>query len=294
MFSVCFQMESFSNLDDDMDTVDAGPNVSSSEATSKVNRLNSDDIDFVNRLVTDSVQSPSRYHSQKIMKSNIPSTNARQNSKPGRLEGTGHLAPRGTSAYGKGQVRAPPRTDIIDKQAGHFTEEKPFTPRTLKSKPQVQSRLSTFKCYNPPKRSTKEGPTVSTKGSVRRGSHVSRPDTAYSDSVDLMNETLMSRDMNHNTTPSDVPPLDISLDADNMRWMKEHQKVWLKEQNRKAQIRASARTRSDAGSDIGSIRHTVPANKPDIMNGTRTLNASLTLTRYVLVHVYHSGHYMEK
>jgi hypothetical protein len=63
--------------------------------------------------------------------------------------------------------------------------------------------------------------------------------------------------------------------------MKEHQKIWLKEQNKKAHLRAAAKTRSDAGTDMGSVRH--PAIRADTMNGTRTLSASHNLTRYVLI-----------
>ena len=75
---------------------------------------------------------------------------------------------------------------------------------------------------------------------------VSRAETA--DSVDWMNETIMSRDMHQNRHNSGVPALDISLDADHIHW--------LKEQSQKAQFRASysARTRSDGGSDLGSLR----------------------------------------
>ena len=37
-------------------------------------------------------------------------------------------------------------------------------------------------------------------------------------SMDWMNETLMSRDLNKGQSPHDVPPLDISLDNDNLKW----------------------------------------------------------------------------
>ena len=99
-----------------------------------------------------------------------------------------------------------------------FTEEKAFTPRTLKTHKNVQSRLSSLKCYRPPpKKQSTSGPVKSS------GPVMTRPETPMTaDSVDLMNETLMSRDLSKGSarTPTGVPPLDISMDADHIHWLK--------------------------------------------------------------------------
>ncbi|KAK2169654.1 hypothetical protein LSH36_8g10012 [Paralvinella palmiformis] len=280
-------MEELSGYDDDdLDCIDATPFVCSSESTSKVNKLTSDDLNFVNQMVTDNAQSPSKYHSNKVMKSYIPAANTKPCPKQSHAKTNGHVTSCGGPIAQHIRIQLP--VDIIDKQAHHFTEEKPFTPRMLKSKPEVQSKLRTFKYYNPPKRSTK-GPQSSlvpkagsVRGSIRGGSLMSRPETPFSDSIDLMNETLMSRDLNQNEKPSGVPSLDISLDADHIRYVRESmQKGWIKEQSRKAQLRASAYTRSDAGSETIPIRQPPPQPRQDAINGTasRTLSMSQTLTK---------------
>lgn len=184
--------------------------VSNSSATPHRTTLNEKDMKFVDRILQDNEGSPSQYTYSKPMQSNIPTES--------------HSA---RTHRGKTTPRNP---DLMNTQAYRYTEpEKPFTPRTLKTN--QKSKLSEFKYYNPPK---------------RRSSVVSRPETPMSESVDLMHETLMSRDMNVMGKPSGVPALDISLDADHLHW--------LKEQAGKAQVRAAYQARSDVASDLASSR----------------------------------------
>ena len=115
--------------------------------------------------------------------------------------------------------------DLLEKQAHKFTEEKPFMPRTLKTN--CTSKLTEFKYYNPP---PKRYVAKSWKDAARESAGMLRSETPMTESVDLMHETLMSRDAAR-APPSDIPPLDISLDADHM--------MWLKEQSKMAQLRKS-------------------------------------------------------
>lgn len=48
----------------------------------------------------------------------------------------------------------------------------------------------------------------------------SRPGTANTE-IDLMDETILSRDFNERPTPTEVPSLDITMDQDNINWLKE-------------------------------------------------------------------------
>ena len=141
--------------------------------------------------------------------------------------------------------------DLLKTRSKCFTEEKPFQPRTLKYK-NASSKISQSKNYNPPKKRQplEDGEDSDNKsqnsrghkneynktkvnGVPKRGTITNRPETpmTMTGSVDWMNETLMSRDEPHQRSPSGVPPLDISLDADNLHW--------LMEQKEKAELRAS-------------------------------------------------------
>ena len=76
-----------------------------------------------------------------------------------------------------------------------------------------------------------------------------RPGTGGTGSDSLIHDTLCSR-MDHQPTPTGVPPLNISLDADNIRWLQDQQ-----QQTRRG------RTRSPPGKTIvnqeppGSVKH---------------------------------------
>ncbi|KAL3873540.1 hypothetical protein ACJMK2_036640 [Sinanodonta woodiana] len=152
--------------------------------------------------------------------------------------------------------------DVLDKRAHVFTEEKPFTPRTLKT--DRASRLSQYKYYTPPKKKqSKPEASGNPQPSLREEheeevyhdefdgkeetypkpkprlrtikSHATQNDVPMTD-TSLMFETLRSRDFSKFDANKEqmVPPLDISLDTDHMKW--------LKDQASKAQLRATNST----------------------------------------------------
>ncbi|XP_076096575.1 spermatogenesis-associated protein 7-like isoform X4 [Mytilus galloprovincialis] len=124
--------------------------------------------------------------------------------------------------------------DLIEKRSHAFTEEKPFTPRTLKTKNR-SSRLSEYKYYTPPpqKRSgkkqeeedheTKKKETPAPKPRPRQSAKSpQRVDASMTDT--LMFESLQSRDFSRFKDKEElVPKLDISLDKDHMNWLQEQQ-----------------------------------------------------------------------
>ncbi|XP_063428727.1 spermatogenesis-associated protein 7 homolog isoform X4 [Mytilus trossulus] len=124
--------------------------------------------------------------------------------------------------------------DLIEKRSQMFTEEKPFTPRTLKTKNR-SSRLSEYKYYTPPpqKRSgkkqeeedheTKKKETPAPKPRPRQSAKSpQRVDASMTDT--LMFESLQSRDFSRFKDKEElVPKLDISLDKDHMNWLQEQQ-----------------------------------------------------------------------
>lgn len=196
--------------------------------------LSDDDLRLVNQIIQDSRTSPSKYH-HKQMPSNIPSTGwdtrtvnhmTTRHHKSQLLE-TYAASPNylSSAALGRHQGDAtnryitPRNGDLLEKQAHKFTKEKPFMPRTLKTN--CTSKLTEFKYYNPPPKKT---PAKSSGDATRRGAGMQRSETPMTDSVDLMNETLMSRDVAR-AAPSGIPPLDISLDADHLLWLKEQSKI---------------------------------------------------------------------
>lgn len=131
--------------------------------------------------------------------------------------------------------------DILEKRAHVFTEEKPFTPRTLKT--DRKSRLSQYKYYNklPPKKKTDKPEEVSeapvekkqdeahTEARPQPKPRQPRLDQTREGPVtmnSLMFETLHSRDFSkqNNQNPG-VPKLDISMDTDHLKWIREQSKV---------------------------------------------------------------------
>ena len=159
------------------------------------------------------------------------------------------------SAVSRTMVQVPTKKgtydgDILEKRAQVFTEQKPFTPRTLKT--DRKSRLSQYKYYNkvPPKEEKTKGQEVpqeqtTVKKQVAPTSE-SRPqqkprqprlDQTREGPVtmnSLMFETLHSRDFSKydkNGENSDIPKLDISMDTDHLKW--------IKDQASKAKIRAN-------------------------------------------------------
>lgn len=277
----CLQLQS---MEDDIDfmrdsndaadtTLEVHPSTSNQNHTSNASSLflhktHPQDATLVDNIVRDNRNSPSTYKSSNYVISNIPGKSSNKKTRPVladtrtmhvdqyTMQNAGATMP--VTSQQLVMIRSqttPSSKDLLDKQSHYFTEEKPFQPRTLKTT--SKSKLSQFKYYNPPKRlvnmttsntlqSTTEPATtnINTKsGSTSRGGL--RPQTPMTDSVELMSETLVSRDMGH-ATPTGVPPLDISLDKDHL--------MWLKEQSKKAHIRSTYRTRSDLVSDVGSAQ----------------------------------------
>ena len=163
-------MESLSHLDGDLDEVDghaARPhraNTSMEMHRSDSSGLQRSDMNFVNRMVNDSAQSPSKYHTGRAYTSNIPShtqSPARRSAEGTRvvaqkpLYRTQVLETYQPSPVMNGYTRAakpttPRSGDVLEQHVDKFTEEKPFQPRTLKSN--RKSKLSEFKYYTAPKR----------------------------------------------------------------------------------------------------------------------------------------------
>ena len=174
-----------------------------SRALRRHSQLNQSDMALIKRIVNDSKRSPSQTA----------------------------LSCRGTAAGAggrRGSGQSTPRSgDLLHTQAHLFTAERPFVPRTLRT--DRTSKLTQFRCYNPPRRRRAPAPAPTpappggeTAAAAAAASGSQRAVTPMTGSVDLMNETLRSRDLMHLPTPSGVPPLDISLDADHLLWIKEH------------------------------------------------------------------------
>ena len=140
--------------------------------------------------------------------------------------------------------------DVLDKHSQVFTEEKPFTPRTLKT--DRVSRLSQYKYYNkPPPKGPKAAPPPQqsvepTETKPKEAGPPPKPkprnrklsDTREGNVTEnsLMFETLHTRDYSKFDSDRDerVPRLDISMDTDHMNW--------IKDQASKAQLRAKSGT----------------------------------------------------
>ena len=146
--------------------------------------------------------------------------------------------------------------DILESHTERFTERKPFTPKTLKTN--SKSKLLEFKYYNrpPPKKDIGHvikdelNRTNLSRGALGRTMHYPRnkPIPKMTTESELMNETLQSR-ADPQVTPTGVPPLNISLDADHINW--------LQEQSRKSSSRRGHQSHVDVGSDMGSTHRSI-------------------------------------
>lgn len=172
-------------------------------------------------------QRPSSARSARSMASNVSRTMLQMQPKKGTYDG-----------------------DVLDKRSHVFTEAKPFTPRTLKT--DRKSRLSEYKYYNkvPPKtKPAKAQDPPQTEDSAQehenaQGRPKPKPRQPRLDRTregpvtmnSLMFETLQTRDLSRgqDSPNHDVPKLDISMDTDHMKW--------LKEQATKAKVRENNET----------------------------------------------------
>lgn len=197
----------------------------------------------------------------------VRSTNATQGSSSqspyysARLDHTAHPRPASarssarsvqSARYGLERTAMPTKTvtqktydgDVIDKHNHVFTQpEKPFTPRLLKSN--RVSRIAQSKYYTSPPQKRETSETTNTK-TVESTTPTSKPrakprrnaplDKSGEMTDTLMFESLQSRDFSRYSDEKEqvVPRLDISLDKDNMNW--------IKEQAMKAEIRAKSGT----------------------------------------------------
>ena len=156
--------------------------------------------------------------------------------------------------------------DILESHTEKFTERKPFMPKTLKTN--SKSKLVEFRYYNrpPPKKGDQDNEdkvnrtsrTNMSNPALGRTMHYpgNKPIPKMTTESDLMNETLQSR-ADHEVTPTGVPPLNISLDADHINW--------LQEQSRKSSSRRGYQSHIDITSDMGSTHrssHRPPSHTP--------------------------------
>lgn len=159
----------------------------------------------------------------------------RQHSETAKLENTGKSRNSGQE-YGE-EFQNKMRTqifeatkyasdsDLIDTHKKMFTEGKPFTPRTLKTN--MSSKLAQQGYYNPPKRKSKNP-----REKVRKMENTFDGYTttkSLGDTTGLndtfLTDTMRSYDGRAHSAPSGVPPLNISLDTDNLLWLKEQSRI---------------------------------------------------------------------
>ena len=155
--------------------------------------------------------------------------------------------------------------DVLEKHSQVFTQEKPFTPRTLKT--DRVSKLSQYKYYNkPPPKGPKAAPPPQqnvepeeTKPKESAAPPKPKPrNRKLSDTQEgnvtqdsLMFETLHTRDYSKFDSNRDerIPKLDISMDTDHLNW--------IKDQASKAQLRAKSGTMKSSLRDSGTMKSTI-------------------------------------
>ena len=109
--------------------------------------------------------------------------------------------------------------DLLERHRRWFRKERPFTPRTLQSS-QV-SRLSTMSsCYRNPCRNRSQVDSCD-PGDDDVEHTDSRPGTSGAMSDNFTYDTLRNRPGRRHETPNKVPPLGITLDTDQMKYLKQ-------------------------------------------------------------------------
>jgi hypothetical protein len=218
---------------------------------------------FVDQMVADTYNNPNIYKSPRPMRSMIPDSMKAGSGNPNVS------TPRKSKAG-----------DLLEDHAHKFKAGKPFTPRTLNTK-NVQSKLSQFKYYNPPKKrstSSKAGSKVVQEENFMKSETMNTMATTQ----DLTFEPLRSKDFNqlssHREKSANIPRLDISIDQDHM--------VWLNEQAKKAQVRVgSARQEVTRESAVlnhsANLNHTGGLRTPDMLRSSGTYRSGVRANEVV-------------
>jgi len=108
--------------------------------------------------------------------------------------------------------------DLLQRHRHWFRKERPFTPRTLQSS-QVSRLSSMGSCYRNPRRNRSRADSQDLAGDDAE--QAGRPGTNAAMSDTITYETLRSRPDHRHQTPDDVPPLGISLDPDQVKYLKQ-------------------------------------------------------------------------
>ena len=232
-----------------------------------------DEMQFVDQLISDNTRSPSKYATGKPYASNIPTQTGSALKPRKRMTAQRPLyhtqvlqtytlpaSDAGVPMSRTRQVREGSRScDLLVQDSYRFTDERPFQPRTLKSN--RKSKLVEFKYYTPPKRKAEHDADqdevqTSARGRTQvRATQGARPETAntLASTTDLMNASIVSRDRARRESPHDVPALDISLDQDHLKW--------LKDQQTQARLRSGGRspirTPNGATVDLGQTQNSL-------------------------------------
>ncbi|XP_064621434.1 spermatogenesis-associated protein 7 homolog isoform X2 [Lineus longissimus] len=214
-----------------------------------IERANTEDMRFVDQMVSDSYNNPNTYRSPRPMRSMIPDTMKAGSGNPNVA------TPRKCVAG-----------DLLDDHSHKFKEGKPFTPRTLNTK-NVKSKLSQFKYYNAPKKrsaSSKGG----SKGIQEEKFEKMETMNTMATTQDLTFEPLRSKDFNqlssHREKSANIPRLDISVDQDHM--------VWLNEQAKKAQVRVGSTRQDEVKAERATVNHSANLNHTGGLNDTAGLD----------------------
>ena len=112
--------------------------------------------------------------------------------------------------------------DLLERHRQWFCKEQLFTPRTLQSS-QV-SRLSAMStCYRNPRRNRSRVASQDHADNCNQSNQSdSPPGTSQAMSDKFAYDTLRSRPGRRHEAPNEVPPLGISLDPDQIKYLKQH------------------------------------------------------------------------